>query len=62
VVRRCVWSRKPREWGGHDPRWIAAPQKKKDLYIWGSTFSAFLPKSLCSKVWGIRLQIYSCSL
>jgi len=20
---------KPQEWGGHDPRWVAAPQKKK---------------------------------
>jgi hypothetical protein len=29
VVRRCVWSRKPQEWGGHDPRWVAEPQKKK---------------------------------
>jgi hypothetical protein len=28
VVRRCVWSRKPQEWGGHDLRWVAAPQKK----------------------------------
>ena len=27
VVRRYVWSRKPQEWG-HDPRWVAAPQKK----------------------------------
>jgi len=18
----CVWSRKPQEWGGHDPRWV----------------------------------------
>jgi len=25
VVRRCVWSRKPKERGGHDPRWVAAP-------------------------------------
>jgi hypothetical protein len=25
----CVWSRKPREWGGHSPRWVAAPHKKK---------------------------------
>jgi hypothetical protein len=24
----CVWSRKPREWGGHSPRWDAAPNKK----------------------------------
>jgi len=31
VVRRCVWSRKPREWGGHDPRWVAAPQKKERI-------------------------------
>jgi len=23
-----VWSRKPQEWGDHDPRWVAAPQKK----------------------------------
>ena len=30
VVHRCVWSRKPQEWGGHEPRWVAAPQKKKD--------------------------------
>jgi len=29
MVRNCVWSRKPREWGGHDPRWVAAPQQKK---------------------------------
>jgi hypothetical protein len=28
VVRRCVWSSKPREWGGYDPRWVAAPQQK----------------------------------
>ena len=31
VVRRCVWFRKPQEWGGHDPRWVAAPQQKKKL-------------------------------
>ena len=31
VVPRCVSSRKPCEWGGHDPRWVAAPQKKKKL-------------------------------
>jgi hypothetical protein len=29
VMRRCVWSRKPQEWGGRDPRWVATPQKKK---------------------------------
>jgi hypothetical protein len=28
LVRHCVWSRKPQEWGGHDPCWVAAPQKK----------------------------------
>jgi len=28
VARRCVWSRKPQEWGGHDSRWVAAPQQK----------------------------------
>jgi hypothetical protein len=33
VVRRCVWCRKPQEWGGHDPRWVAAPQKKKTTYF-----------------------------
>jgi len=22
-----IW--KPQEWGGHDPRWVAAPQQKK---------------------------------
>jgi len=29
VVRHYAWSRKPQEWGGHDPRWVAAPQHKK---------------------------------
>jgi len=24
---------KPQEWGGHDPRWVAAPQQKKDLIL-----------------------------
>jgi len=33
VVRRCVWSRKPQEWGGHDPLWVAAPQKITELSI-----------------------------
>jgi hypothetical protein len=33
VVRRRVWSRKPQKWKGHDPRWVAAPQHKKKLYI-----------------------------
>jgi hypothetical protein len=27
----CVWSRKPREWGGHSPCWAAAPCEKKNL-------------------------------
>ena len=27
MVRR-VWSRKPHKWGGHNPHWAAAPQKK----------------------------------
>jgi len=26
---RRVWSRKPQERGGHDPRWVAEPQKKE---------------------------------
>jgi hypothetical protein len=26
----CVWSRKPPEWGGHSPRWTAAPHEKKN--------------------------------
>jgi len=29
LVRHRVCSRKPQEWGGHDPHWVAAPQKKK---------------------------------
>jgi len=30
----CV-IQKPQEWGGHDPRWVAAPQKKKEyIYIY----------------------------
>jgi hypothetical protein len=28
VVCRCVWTRKPQAWGGHDQLWVAAPQKK----------------------------------
>jgi hypothetical protein len=24
---------KPQEWGGHDPRWVAAPQQKKLVVI-----------------------------
>ena len=32
-MRRCVWSRNPQEWGGHDPRWVAAPQQKKNVQI-----------------------------
>jgi hypothetical protein len=34
TVVRHVWSRKPQEWGGHDPRWVAAPQKKIYIYIY----------------------------
>jgi len=30
---RCVWSRKPQEWVGHDPRWVAAPQWEKKLSV-----------------------------
>jgi hypothetical protein len=30
-MRRCVWSRKPQEWGGHDPRWVEAPQKSRSF-------------------------------
>ena len=31
--RLCVvWYRKPQEWGGHDPHWIAAPQQEKKKY------------------------------
>jgi len=35
-MRRCVWSRKPREWGGHDPRWVAGPrgEKKDPMMEW----------------------------
>jgi hypothetical protein len=29
----CVWSRKPHEWGGHSPRWAAAPYENKNQYI-----------------------------
>jgi len=25
---------KTQEWGGHDPRWVAAPQHKKKLWWW----------------------------
>jgi len=35
VVRRCVWSKKPQEWG-HDPRWVAGPRQKKRLNVWVS--------------------------
>jgi len=28
MARRCVRSRKTQELGGHDPHWVAAPQKK----------------------------------
>ena len=31
VVRRCVWSRKPQNWG-HNPRWVVAPQKQKYVF------------------------------
>jgi hypothetical protein len=24
---------KPQEWGGHDPRWVAAPQQKKNVSL-----------------------------
>jgi len=36
---------KPREWGGHDPSWVAAPQQKK---VWGQidTYTVFV--NLCS--------------
>jgi hypothetical protein len=30
VARRCVWSRKPRERGGHSPHWAAEPEKKNN--------------------------------
>jgi len=33
---------KPREWGGPDPRWFAAPQKKKyqvGAFYWFGIFS-----------------------
>ena len=26
--------KKPQEWGGHDPRWVAAPQKKNTTNFW----------------------------
>ena len=29
VMCRCVWSRKPKGWGDHGPRWAAAPQGEK---------------------------------
>jgi len=37
---------KPREWGGHDPRWVAAPQKKKTgylNYVW-YTWTYYVPR------------------
>ena len=34
VVHRCAWSRKPQQWGGHDPRWVAAPQNIYVIYIY----------------------------
>jgi hypothetical protein len=41
----CVWSRKPQEWGGHDPRWVAAPQQKSILivYLCMSTLTEVFP-------------------
>jgi hypothetical protein len=33
VVRRYMWSRKPQEREGHDPRWVAAPHQEKSIYI-----------------------------
>jgi hypothetical protein len=31
-----VWSRKPREWGGHSRRWAAAPREKKVFFYYCS--------------------------
>ena len=36
-MRCCVWSRKPQERGGHNPRWVAAPLKKKSSCKWVRT-------------------------
>jgi hypothetical protein len=44
LVRRCVWSRKPREWGGHDPRWVAAPHKNSS-YLYREMILNVLPSS-----------------
>ena len=41
VVRRCVWSRKPQEWGGHDPRWVGATQKN-NIYIYTHNYKEAL--------------------
>jgi hypothetical protein len=29
VVRHCVWSGKPQEWGDHDPCWVAAQRERE---------------------------------
>jgi hypothetical protein len=45
LMRRCVWSRKPQEWGGLDPLWVAAPQQKQKTPLFCLThfFSFLLP-------------------
>jgi hypothetical protein len=35
-----IW--KPQEWGGHDPRWVAAPQKEIYIYIYISQWTFLL--------------------
>jgi len=71
-----VWSRKPQEWGGHDPRWVAAPQQKNSCYayllmiyfvqnrciiMW--TFSAInlLVLWRCSCSWSVKVCVESVS-
>jgi len=58
VVRRCVWSRKLQEWGGHDPRWVAAPQENKgklcynNKVLWlSNNFRTAATKELGQRAW-----------
>jgi len=45
-----VWSRKPQEWGGHDPRWVAAPQKKKKTLLHNTWIPGLTPHNVCHSI------------
>ena len=58
VLRRCVWSKNPQEWGDHDPRWVAASQNKKHVCMYLCIYYVFL--YVCIMYVSMHVCQYAC--